>query len=180
VATAWLETAARQLLPSPDGETPEVRVGPVLNHSRSSHVPHRTDRRHELSPGEEHRAPNNWIHRCEDNGTIQRRRHGAHRRERQMLNAVNLLTPAELAAQLRIGERTVARMVADGCPSQLVGRRRRFDLADVLAWNQSRECPSVKTPKVAGTPRPALPESVFTDASRQVHLRVMPGASKRS
>jgi hypothetical protein len=62
----------------------------------------------------------------------------------------------------------------------LVGRRRRFDLAEVTAWTKARECPSAKTPKAVGTPRRASIASAFTDASRQVHLRVMPGASKQS
>jgi excisionase family DNA binding protein len=49
-----------------------------------------------------------------------------------------MLTPAELAAHLRTSERTVARMVRDGCPSMLVGSRRRFDLAAVLAWTSAQ------------------------------------------
>jgi len=43
-----------------------------------------------------------------------------------------MLTPAELAAHLRTSERTVARMVVDGCPSIMVGARRRFDLPAVV------------------------------------------------
>lgn len=34
-----------------------------------------------------------------------------------------VLTPAELAAHLRTSERTVSRMVAEGCPSMMVGRQ---------------------------------------------------------
>lgn len=92
-----------------------------------------------------------------------------------------MLTPAELAAHLRISERTVARMVLDGCPSMLVSSRRRFDLPTVTAWITERAaCPPEKTPMAAGTQRRASVESAFTDVSRRAHLRVMPGASKRN
>ena len=92
-----------------------------------------------------------------------------------------MLTPAELAAHFRISERTVARMVDDGCPSMLVGSRRRFDLAAVTAWTQERAaCPPAKTQKDVGTPRFASAVAAFTDASRQVRLRVTPSASKPS
>lgn len=68
-----------------------------------------------------------------------------------------MMTPAELAAELRTSERTISRMVIDGCPSMLVGRRRRFDLAAVTAWITERAapCPSAKTLMAAGTPRSA-------------------------
>lgn len=91
-----------------------------------------------------------------------------------------MLTPAELAAALRISERTVARMVAEGCPSMLARSRRRFDLAAVTAWMQERAptCQPEKTPMVAGTQRYASVVNAFTDASRKVHLRVMPRTSK--
>lgn len=92
-----------------------------------------------------------------------------------------MLTPAELAAHLRISERTVARMVLDGCPSMLVGCRRRFELLTVTTWITDRAaCPPEKTPKDAGMQRLASAANAFTDASRRAHLRVMPGASKRS
>lgn len=65
-----------------------------------------------------------------------------------------MLTPAELAAHLRTSERTVSRMVIDGCPSMLVGRRRRFDLAAVTTWITERAaCQSEKTPQAAGMQR---------------------------
>ena len=93
-----------------------------------------------------------------------------------------LMTPAELAAHLRTSERTVARMVLEGCPSMLVGRRRRFDLAAVTTWIQERgvACRSEKTPTAAGTQKYASAGSAFTDAFRKAHLRVMPGSSKQS
>ena len=92
-----------------------------------------------------------------------------------------MLTPAELAAHCRCSERTIARMVSDGCPSMLVRKRRRFDLAAVTAWMQEQSaCPPEKTLKAAGTPKPALAAAAFTDAFRSVQLRVMPSASKPS
>lgn len=91
-----------------------------------------------------------------------------------------MLTPAELAAQLRVSERTVARMVLDGCPSMLVGSRRRFDLPAVIAWTQERAqtCQPEKTPMAAGTQRYASAVDAFTAASRRVRLRVMPSDLK--
>jgi excisionase family DNA binding protein len=91
-----------------------------------------------------------------------------------------MLTPAELAAHLRTSERTVARMVLDGCPSMLVGKRRRFELAAVIAWAQERSaaCQSEKTPAGVGTQRLASAAAAYTAACRQVQLRVMPSAPK--
>ena len=91
-----------------------------------------------------------------------------------------MLTPAELAAHLRASERTVSRMVAEGCPSMLVGRRRRFDLAAVTAWITERgaACLSAKTPLAVGTPRLASAVAAFTDASRRVQVRAMPSGSR--
>jgi excisionase family DNA binding protein len=92
-----------------------------------------------------------------------------------------MLTPAELAAELRTSERTIARMVADGCPSLLVGSRRRFDRAAVLAWAQERAaCQFVKTPKAAGTLKHASGVDAFTAACRQVQLRVMPSGQNQT
>ena len=84
-----------------------------------------------------------------------------------------ILTATELAARLRISERQVYRLIDQGCPSMLVGTRRRFDWQDVKAWTES-QCPSEKTPKAATTSRSASTASAFTDAARKVHLRVMP------
>jgi excisionase family DNA binding protein len=91
-----------------------------------------------------------------------------------------MLTPAELAAHLRTSERTVARMIVDGCPSMLVGSRRRFDLPAVTRWIQERAtpCPPDKTTKAAGTLKPASAEAAFTAACRKVQLRVTPSASQ--
>lgn len=91
-----------------------------------------------------------------------------------------MLTPTELAAALRISERTVARMVTDGCPSMLVGARRRFDLATVTQWAQERGCQSAKTKTADTMPRLASAAAAFTDACRSVQVRAMPSASKPS
>ncbi len=90
------------------------------------------------------------------------------------------MTPAELAAYLRTSERTVARMVADGCPSLLVGRRRRFDLAAVLEWTRSRGEQSQAAPEPGGrrSPQSVALQDQYADASRKVRLRVMVGGSK--
>ena len=93
-----------------------------------------------------------------------------------------MLTPAELAAALRISERTVARMVSEGCPSMLARSRRRFDLVAVTAWMEERapKCQPEKTPMAAGTQRSVSAVAAFTDASRRVQLRVTPSLSKQS
>lgn len=98
------------------------------------------------------------------------------------MEVADALTPAQLAAALNISERTVQRMVQEGCPSMLVRARRRFDLAAVKAWTQQKaqECPSAKTKMAVGTQKLASAVAAFTDASRTVRLRVMPSASKQS
>jgi phage terminase Nu1 subunit (DNA packaging protein) len=92
------------------------------------------------------------------------------------------MTPAELAAALRVSTRTVARWDIEGCPCEWAGSRRRYDLAAVKAWNRERalRCQSDKMPKVDGTPRYASIGAAFTDACRKVQLRAMPSSSKPS
>jgi excisionase family DNA binding protein len=91
-----------------------------------------------------------------------------------------MLTPAELAAELRTSERTIARMVTDGCPSILVGSRRRFDRAAVLAWAQGQACQSAKTKMAVGMQRHASAAAAFTENCRRVQLRVMPSEPKQT
>lgn len=88
------------------------------------------------------------------------------------------LTPAELAAHFRVSERTIARMVDEGCPSMLVGARRRFDLAAVTQWTAARgaQCQSAKTSKADGMRKHALAAADFTAAYRRAQLRVTPSA----
>jgi excisionase family DNA binding protein len=91
------------------------------------------------------------------------------------------MTPAELAAYLRCSERTISRMVADGCPSMLVGSRRRFDLAAVIRWTEERAaCPPEKTTPAAGTSKSASIADAFTAGYRRAQLRVMPSTSRPS
>ena len=89
-------------------------------------------------------------------------------------------TAAELAAYLRVSERSVSRMVLDGCPSLLVGSRRRFEVEAVLTWTRERTppCPQEKMLQTAGTLKSASVAGAFTDAYRRVQLRVTPSASK--
>ena len=91
-----------------------------------------------------------------------------------------MLTPAELAAHCRCSERTIARLVDDGCPSIMVGRRRRFDLPTVMTWMQQRgsTCQYDKTPKAVGMPRLAFSGDAFTAACRLVQVRATPSESK--
>lgn len=94
-----------------------------------------------------------------------------------------MLTPAELAAHCRVSERTVARMVGEGCPSMLIGKRRRFDLAAVTEWMRERgaaACPSDKTTPAATTQKFASAGAAYTADFRKAHLRVMPSGSKQS
>lgn len=91
-----------------------------------------------------------------------------------------MLTPAELAAAMRVSTKTVSRWDAAGCPCEWAGARRRYDLAAVQAWNRERACRSEETPKVDTTPKFASAAAAFTDACRSVQLRVMPSASKPS
>lgn len=96
--------------------------------------------------------------------------------------APHVLTPAELAAHLRVSERTVSRMVAEGCPCMLAGRRPRFDLSRVTLWmeEQASKCRSEKTHKAAGMQKHAYSADAFTDACRRVQVRAMPSALKPS
>ena len=92
-----------------------------------------------------------------------------------------MLTAAELAAHFRTSERTVARLVKDGCPSLLVRGRRVYDLARVTTWLEERDrCQQEKTPRADGTQKHASAVAEFTAACRKVQLRVMPNASRQS
>jgi predicted DNA-binding transcriptional regulator AlpA len=49
------------------------------------------------------------------------------------------VTARELAGIMHVGERTVARWVAEGCPSETWGQRsRRFLPSEVMAWAKRR------------------------------------------
>lgn len=49
------------------------------------------------------------------------------------------LTRRELARLLNVGERTIARWVTEGCPSETWGQRsRRFLASEVIEWTHRR------------------------------------------
>jgi protein gp37 len=148
------------------------RVGPV----RDADVIDRgeyCDRR----PADDRAAPSGRHVARAEVGQESRRPPARRRAARRVADTMMMLTPAELAAHYRVSERTVARMVADGCPSRMVGHRRRFVLAEVEAWSKERACPSGKTSGAVGTPKRASPLAVgFTDAARRVQVRATPSA----
>lgn len=91
-----------------------------------------------------------------------------------------MMTPAELAAAMTVSTRTVARWDAEGCPCEWAGKRRRYDLAAVKAWNKEQACQPVKTPQAAGMLKPASAVAAFTDAYRRAALRVTPSLLPQS
>jgi phage terminase Nu1 subunit (DNA packaging protein) len=92
-----------------------------------------------------------------------------------------LLTPAQLAALMGVSARTVARWDLEGCPCEWAGRRRRYDLEAVKAWNRERAaCLFAKTPPAAGTSKPASNVAAYTAACRRVQVRVTPSSPNPS
>jgi excisionase family DNA binding protein len=94
-----------------------------------------------------------------------------------------LLTKTELAAELRVSERTVYRYLDDGCPHFRIRKRSLFDLDEVKEWMRSPAnpaCQSEKTRTISGTSSSASLVNAYTAASRRVQLRVMPKASTPS
>lgn len=91
-----------------------------------------------------------------------------------------MLTPAELAAALKVSTRTVARWDAEGCPCEWAGSRRRYDIDSVKIWNRERACQSAETMKGDTTRRFASAAAAFTDACRSVQLRVTPSGLRQS
>ena len=93
-----------------------------------------------------------------------------------------MLTPSELATALRISERQVQRLTADGMPFQPVGARgKRYDLEQCKAWlRENHTCLSNKQKQAASKSVSASAVNAFTDACRRAHLRVRPSESKPS
>lgn len=93
-----------------------------------------------------------------------------------------MLTPAELAAHLRISERQVQRLAAAGMPRIPVGVRGvRYDPAACEAWlQQNIECLSSKPKPAATRSLSASAVSAFTEGYRRAQLRVMPSTLKPS
>ena len=87
----------------------------------------------------------------------------------------DLLTITQLAAHLQVSERTVYRLVDDGCPHLRVRKGFRFRMDRVEEW---LECRSEKTKPDTGTSRFVTNVSEFTNAFQRVRLRTMPRGSK--
>jgi excisionase family DNA binding protein len=85
------------------------------------------------------------------------------------------MTLTQLAADLKVSERTVYRLLGDGCPHLRVRKQIRFDPIRVREW---MECRYEKTKPVTGTSRFATNVSGFTNAFQRVRLRTMPSGSK--
>lgn len=92
------------------------------------------------------------------------------------------LTPAELAAALRISTRQVDRLVSAGMPCQPVGARgKRYDLHACKQWlKDNHQCLSNQQKPVAGRSVSASVVNAYTDASRRAHLRVKPSSLKQN
>jgi hypothetical protein len=91
-----------------------------------------------------------------------------------------MLTPAELAAQLRISERQVQRLAAAGMPRVPVGARGvRYDLAACTEWLQKNmQCPSPQPRPAASKSLSASAVSAYIGDFRRAQLRVLPSKSK--
>lgn len=91
-----------------------------------------------------------------------------------------MLTSSELATALKISERQVQRLAAEGMPFQPVGARgKRYDLELCKAWLRENHTCLSKQQKQAGTKSVSASDvNAFTDACRRVHLRVRPSESK--
>lgn len=86
------------------------------------------------------------------------------------------LTRQQLCVALQVSESTVRRWEQAGMPYTPVGRRaKRYDLAECKLWLRGQnQCQSGSISRGAGTPPSWSTGSAFTDACRQVQLRVMP------
>lgn len=91
-----------------------------------------------------------------------------------------MLTSSELALALRISERQVQRLTAEGMPFQPVGaRHKRYELELCKAWlRENHSCLSKQQKQAASKSVSASAVNAFTDACRRVHLRVRPSESK--
>ena len=85
------------------------------------------------------------------------------------------LTITELAFRLKVSESTIRRMMQNGCPYLLAGKRPRFDLIKVNSWRE-QQCQSEKMPLAVGMSNSASIVKGFTDAYQKARLRVMPSA----
>ena len=93
---------------------------------------------------------------------------------------MSLLTSSELAAHLRVSDRTIARMASVGCPSVLVRSRRRYHLPDVMRWMGEQACRQGETKTDAGTQKFASAEDAYIANSRQAQRRRKPKSLRSS
>lgn len=85
------------------------------------------------------------------------------------------LTRQQLCAQLQISESTVRRLEQSGMPVTRAGPRSpRYDLAEVKKWLREHGCQSGQTNKGVSTSESWSMANAFTDACRQVQVRVTP------
>ena len=89
------------------------------------------------------------------------------------------LNRQDFCAAMQVSDSTVARWLREGLPYTPVGiRAKRFNLDECKRWLRARECQTGSTKKDDDTLKSRSIADVFTDASRRVHLRVMPGGLK--
>ena len=86
------------------------------------------------------------------------------------------LTRQQLCGELRISESTVRRLELAGMPCTLIGRAKRYDLAECKRW--LRECRSGRTSADAATSASWSMAAGFIASCRRAHLRVVPSKSK--
>lgn len=96
-----------------------------------------------------------------------------------------MLTPADIAAHLKVSVRQVQRLTVAGMPSVPVGARGvRYDAAACVAWLQANRetltCLSNPRPEAASKCLSASVASAYTAACRRAQLRVMPSESSPS
>lgn len=93
-----------------------------------------------------------------------------------------MLTPAELATEMKCSARQVQRWTAAGMPFVPIGARdKRYDAADCKRWlRETYGCQSSQARPGVGTSASALIERAFTEGSRQVRLRALPSSSKQT
>jgi excisionase family DNA binding protein len=103
----------------------------------------------------------------------------------QLADEPRFLTLDEVAAYFRVSKRTMLEYVRQHPYYRMIGKRKLFTQADVLALEESLKCPSNSAPQSRGerrTSRYAEPTSEFTSTDLLKHLteRSRGRCSKRS
>ncbi len=92
------------------------------------------------------------------------------------------LTRQELCVKLRISESTVRRLELDGLPCMLIGRTKRYDLAECKAWLRThqpkKQCQPGSTRTVAATRQSWSRADDYIASFQQTQRRVMPSSLK--